>query len=458
MKGSGADALLVPEGLDDALGKAIAALSGSEGAVRIVTHYDADGLSAGGVMCRALLRIGRPFHVRVTRKPEPAFFESLADEDYRLNIFLDCGSGQLELVERLRGNAIVLDHHKPGAPPKRAIEVNPHRYGIDGATELSASTLAYLFARKLDRCNVNLFPYALAGALGDRQDLGGLRGLNKGLLAEAEKAGVVEQKRALKLAEGKVRASISDSINPYFKGLGGREDAVKSLLSSIGISADADLSALTPDERRALTSILTLRLLEHGAPPESVAELNPMRYWSTELEIFVDRLSGMINACGRMGDEATGLAVCLGDASAVEAAKKHREAYLAMVREGLAMLEGDGAKQMAGLQYFWWDNPAITGSICGLGVQFVLDKSKPVFGLTEEGDKVSISARGTRALVAAGLDLSAACREAAGAVGGRGGGHDVASGATVPKGKAEEFLAIADAIVSKHLGRISKGP
>ena len=111
---------------------------------------------------------------------------------------------------------------------------------------------------------------------------------------------------------------------------------------------------------------------------------------------------------------------------------------------------------MTGLQYFWWDNPTITGSICGLGIQFVLDNGKPVFGLTKEGDKVSVSARGTRALVAAGLDLSAACREAAGTVGGRGGGHDVASGATVPKAKADEFLSLADGIVAKQLGKVEK--
>jgi RecJ-like exonuclease len=42
-------------------------------------------------------------------------------------------------------------------------------------------------------------------------------------------------------------------------------------------------------------------------------------------------------------------------------------------------------------------------------------------------------------------------REASRAVGGDGGGHDVAADATIPTGTREEFLAEADRIVGEQL-------
>ncbi len=44
-----------------------------------------------------------------------------------------------------------------------------------------------------------------------------------------------------------------------------------------------------------------------------------------------------------------------------------------------------------------------------------------------------------------------ALREAAREVGGEGGGHNIASGATVPKGKEEKFLTLVDETVGRQL-------
>ncbi len=76
---------------------------------------------------------------------------------------------------------------------------------------------------------------------------------------------------------------------------------------------------------------------------------------------------------------------------------------------------------------------------------------KPLVTLNEVEDKIKVSARGTRKLVENGLDLAAALREASAQVGGTGGGHDVASGAALPKGTAMRFIDIVDSIVGKQL-------
>ncbi|MEW5936904.1 MAG: DHH family phosphoesterase [Candidatus Thermoplasmatota archaeon] len=443
----------IPKGLDSALGSALSILSGTEGTIRIVTHYDADGLCAAGVLCRALLRSGRPFHVRITRKFGPALFSSLAAEKYNLTIFLDSGSEQIDKVEGLSGNAVVLDHHQPGRGSKHVLDVNPHHHGIDGAAELSASTLTYLLTRRMDHCNINLFPYALAGAIGDKQDLGGLKGLNRELAAEAEKAGVIEGVRIPRFADGVLSEALAESISPYIPGLTGRPEAVGSFLSDLMIVGEGSFISLTPEKRRILLSFLSLRLLERGTAPENIAELNPLRYRAPALDLYIDHLSGMVNACGRLGDEGTGLAVCLGDPSALEKAKELRARYRDKVREGLRKLEDGAVTKGRGMQFFWGEEPTITGAVCGLGIQYVVDSSLPVMGLTPEGEEVSVSARGTRALVSKGLNLASVCKEAAEVAGGSGGGHDVAAGANVPRDRIEEFLTNADEIAAKQLGR-----
>jgi len=49
------------------------------------------------------------------------------------------------------------------------------------------------------------------------------------------------------------------------------------------------------------------------------------------------------------------------------------------------------------------------------------------------------------------LNLSAAMKKAAGALNGVGGGHNIAAGATIPKGKEEEFLDLLEQEIKAQL-------
>ena len=62
-----------------------------------------------------------------------------------------------------------------------------------------------------------------------------------------------------------------------------------------------------------------------------------------------------------------------------------------------------------------------------------------------------MSARANRSLVDKGLDLSQVMKTASGLVGGYGGGHTVAAGATIPPDKKEEFLDIVEDLVSSQV-------
>ena len=97
------------------------------------------------------------------------------------------------------------------------------------------------------------------------------------------------------------------------------------------------------------------------------------------------------------------------------------------------------------------NDPSSSGAFAGLGMLYLFDRYMPVVALSKKEEKVHISSRGTQELVDKGLNLSEAMREAAQVVGGTGGGHPVAAGATIPAGRENEFLGAVDEIVGRQL-------
>jgi RecJ-like exonuclease len=79
---------------------------------------------------------------------------------------------------------------------------------------------------------------------------------------------------------------------------------------------------------------------------------------------------------------------------------------------------------------------------------------RPIIAFAQSMDgtcTVKVSGRGTRDMTRRGLDLSLAMRTASEIVGGTGGGHNIAAGATVPEGREDEFLLVIDGIVLSQL-------
>jgi RecJ-like exonuclease len=91
-------------------------------------------------------------------------------------------------------------------------------------------------------------------------------------------------------------------------------------------------------------------------------------------------------------------------------------------------------------------------------MNYLLPPDLPVFVFSEGGSgPTKLSARGNGRQVGRGLDLASVCRTAAAAVGGEGGGHRVASGATIPAGTRDAFLAAADQALATQLASPNGG-
>jgi len=442
--------ITLPDEFSESLKQALKII-GSAPMLRVISHHDADGIAAGGVMTSALRRAGKQFHMSVVKGLDAEDIERLAKEGNEYILLLDMGSGQIDLIEKLEAKIAALDHHKPIRKSKKVVQANPHFFDIDGMTEACASSLSLLAAIFMDPCNWELAPVAIAGIIGDRQHMGGMKGVNQQILDYAVDKNLVQVQKGLNLNGLTVADAISDSVDPYFVGLSGRRDNVLAFLESVKVNPDTPVGALDEVYRRKLTSMLSLRLMGQGCRPEIVEELVTDIHWIPSMSLSAADLADLLNACGRMDHEGLGIALCVGDKEALEHAGELRREYNRKIMEQLKVIESDGASSTDHIQYFRAPDSSLAGAQCGLAMQYILDQSKPTLALSKSRGKMKVSSRGTKYLVSKGLDLSSALKKSAEKFGGSGGGHAVAAGATIPLESEEEFLKSVDEIVGLQL-------
>jgi len=451
--------------------------------VHVVTHIDADGICAGAIAYRALRGLGVRPEVDFVKQLDDFLIERLAKEagPSQLVWFTDLGSGQLDRMRGLR--CLVTDHHVParrdvsGALPDGGSfhQLNPHLYGVDGAQHLSGAGATYLLARALDTGNVSLAPLAIVGAVGDLQHhrVGRLAGVNADIVTEARAAGLVEPRMDLAFFGRETRPvhKMLQYATPAVPGVSGTE------LGAMEVMRDADVEPmdgerwrtwadLTDDERRRIVTRLGEILLMQGHGHASVRALVQEAYVFPAEERGSETRDAMefatlLNACGRYGMARVGMEVCLGDRiEAIEEARRLLGSHRARLVDGLRTVAALGVVRRRAMQYFHARDripDTIVGTVASMALQALevdTDPALPIVALADKVDErgvVKVSARGTRELVAQGLDLAAALTRAAAGVGGVGGGHDIAAGASIPAGAEEAFLDALEALLLEQV-------
>ena len=220
---------------------------------------------------------------------------------------------------------------------------------------------------------------------------------------------------------------------------------------------------LTDDERQQVASALVQHALSRGVSSSRVEDLVATTYTltaedpGTELR-NASEFSTLLNATARYERADVGLAVCLGDREgALTRARQLLRTHRRNLSEGISLVEEQGVERADHLQYFD-AGEAIRETIVGIVAGMALgadgvDGDRPIVAFARKNDEeTKVSGRGTGRLVGQGLDLAAVMQEAAQSVGGDGGGHDIAAGATIPAGREEEFVAAADEIVAEQTG------
>lgn len=426
---------------------------------RIIYHYDGDGIAAASCAVRALDRLGYPIEATALTGVERERVAALLGPTGAPVLVVDTGASWLDLFAQHRAPVVVLDHHKyPGVPnppslPAHVAFVNPLDWGVDGMNELCASTLTWLYTVFLDPLNWDNAPWGLSGAIADRQHIGGFRGLNRLLVDEAVRRSLVVRRPGIALLGPTVGEALAGGIDPFVRGLSGRPDAVGPFLHDLGIDPGRRPAKLTEEETRRLAAALKERLSSNGVAREAVDVLDQERWFLPSLGLDAEEVSNRQNAAGREGVPGVGIAYALGDARAAERVRAAETEWRSGILRGLLRVENDGVNSMRFLRWFESPETTLAGTQAGLAMNYLLPPDHPVFVFSEGGTgPAKVSARGTLRQVDRGLDLAAACRVAASAVGGEGGGHRVASGATIPSGTRSAFLEAADRVLAEQLG------
>ncbi|MGA8542212.1 MAG: DHH family phosphoesterase [Thermoplasmata archaeon] len=425
---------------------------------RVIYHYDADGIASASSALRALARLGYPAQATALAGVERERMEELLRSTPSPVLIVDTGATWLDLYGAHPHPVVVLDHHKyAGAPnppplPEHVAFVDPLDWGVDGMIEMCAATLTWLFTVFLDPLNWDNAPWGLSGAIGDRQHVGGFQGLNARLVDEAIARSQVIRRAGVALFGPTMGSAITGSIDPYLRGLSGRPEAVGKFLERIGIDPGRPPSSLKPEETRTLVAALREILTQRRIPPEALKVFDQERWFVPSLGLDAEEISNLQSAAGRARASGVGVAYALGDPTAAQRCREAEAVWRNGILRGLLRLEDEGVNSMRYLQ--WFESPELTlaGTQAGMAILYLLDASSPVFVFSAAPGPTKVSGRGTFELIDRGLDLSAVCRIAALAVGGEGGGHRIAAGATIPHDARDRFLAEADRLVGEQIG------
>jgi single-stranded-DNA-specific exonuclease len=453
----------------------------------ITSHLDADGLSAAGIIASALSRRKTPFHLRIVRQLDQMYLSELAARGPGRFIFCDLGSGQFSHIEETLNDSeiVIMDHHplQKKKTPSNIRQVNPHQFGFDGTYEISGAGVSYLVARHLGGSNEDLAGLAVVGALGDIQDRGKQHdfvGLNKEIIIEdAIASGVIDRSIDMRIFGRETRPihiALQYSSDPYIPGISNDPEGALNFLADLEIDLrDGDdwrtIAALSKEEKRKLNSELVTYMLKHNIPPREAQSLigvvfTLMREEKGSYLRDARMFSTLLNATGRSNQGGIGVAICMGDRhDLLRKAETILKEYREQLALGLQWLMDDleAVTKLQLIQTFHAKNrvpDTIVGSIAGMALNSrILDWSKPVIAFVYSRDgQVKVSGRTTRRIVEAGADLGAAMKQASAEIGSgsEGGGHNIAAGATIPRGQEEQFLKIMERILRKQLGRMKE--
>jgi single-stranded-DNA-specific exonuclease len=471
-----------PRGFEEAVkGLADTILCSSH--VTIVGHVDADGISGASIASIALERAGIPCDVKFIKKLDDAEIRAINAKISETFWLVDLGSGSYSKFTS--GHVCISDHHLPEKEVKAATKggqvdllsfaerhVNPHLFGIDGSTEISGAGVTYLVAKAMDADNVNLAPIAIIGAVGDFQDSAEcrLRGLNRRVLKDAADKDMMTAVKDLRVFGRETRPvgkMLQFSTDPILPGLTNDAVACQRFLMDLGIPLTegekwrcwVDLSEV---ERRQVASALCDRLLDsgsgHWACKRLIGEVYVLNGEKSGTELHdAKEFSTLLNACGRYGEGKVGLRICAGDrGDFLEKGLRLQHNHRGNLADAVGLVKDLGVERGRFLQHFHGKDE-ILDSIVGIVAGMVLGSGEvpsdvPIVAFAySEDDKVKVSARATRDLVQKGIDLATAVKAASERVGGTGGGHNIAAGATISIGKEEEFLAEMEKLIEGQL-------
>ncbi|WP_455645946.1 DHHA1 domain-containing protein [Methanosphaera sp.] len=424
--------------------------------VRIISHNDADGLTSAGIFANAIRKAGGRFHVTILPRLRDSNVKELNKSRYKLFIFSDMGSGNLESISKLKGDVIIADHHQvpEGVDPeiqsdnKQMIHVNPHIFNIDGTKDVSGSGLSYLSVHGYEY--YELAGLALTGAYGDMQFKNGPTGINKLILDEAVENKTMEVKDDLKLAYSNtqpVSKAITYTYTPVLNGLSGNVEETNTFLDEHNIPKDKLLSQLSQEEYETLKNeLISLNDEIYG----ETYTIPNIRRELTNIEEYAN----LLNACGKDKEYTAALSIQLGKYNQMDYAESLLSKYSSSMQNGIEWIKREGSIQEENIQYIYTEDKEqkkVAAAVSSIGIELGILPDKPILSLMKMDNLVKISSRTTDNMIEKGVNLGVIMNQASQNFNGSGGGHNIAAGATIPANQMDNFIHLVDEMVDYQI-------
>jgi len=402
-------------------------------AIRVVSHYDTDGITSAAIMAKTLKRLDKKFTIKIVKNLDKEFIENLNHSE--LIIFLDLGSNSLDEISKLKTDVFVMDHHEISSKQgDNTIMINPHLFGDE---EISASGLAYLFSKSIDKKNKDLANLALVGMVGDMLDRE-ISKINNKILEDAEV--VIKKGLLLYPATRPIHKTLEFSSSLFIPGITGNSRGVLNLLREMGIKKEngnyKSLIELDEEELSKLITAILLRTRKKGE--EIIGNIYLVKFFNTLED--ARELSATINACSRLGYEHIALSLCLNNQ---ESRKKAETIYANYKQQLVSALNFADNNKIEGKGYVLLNageeiKDTIIGTIASiLSMSQQYKEGTIIITMSYDKEKIKVSAR-----IAGreGRNVREILERAISKIGGECGGHAQAAGCLIPKSKEKDFL------------------
>lgn len=363
--------------------------------IRVISHYDTDGITSASIITKTLKRLDKKFSVRIVKGlEEETIKKELARNGKEIILFCDLASGSLNYFQNLSSPIFIIDHHeinKELLNDKIRI-LNPHLTDNPEDNDCTGSELCYLFSRAISPKNVDLAKLAIIGLIGDRHETN-LSRLSQQIINDNSdltiKKGIV-----LYPATKPLRRTLEYCTSPYIPGVTGSSLGVMEILRETGIPFEKSLFDLSDEETsKLITSIIIRRT---GMENENIlGNLYLLKFFNTKED--VREISVLVNACSRLGNSDIAILYCLENENAKVKALEIYDSYRQELVSGLRFAEkmekivGNGFVILNAKDQI---KDVIVGTICSmLSSSRSYKEGTILIGMAYNEDKIKVSAR-----------------------------------------------------------------
>jgi len=404
--------------------------------IQVISHHDTDGITSAAIIAKTLQRLKKEFSIKIIKQIEEQTIKNLPQD--KVILFLDLASNSFDYIKKLKTKVFILDHHEIISEiPENISIINPHLFDEE---EISGAGLTYLFAKQIDKKNIDLAHFAVIGMVGDMLEKNPGKIYNQ--IINDSKA-IVKKGLIMYPATRPINKILEYNSEVYIPGVNGSYSGALKFLKDIGIEKKStqykSLIELNEQELSKLITAISLQRTDNGNEEDLIGNIYLANFFN-KLE-DIRQISAMVNACSRSGESGIAIAYCLQSQKAKQNADiiyaKHKQGIVKALNS-IPFLKKTEDKNYLIIQAEDKIKDTIIGTVASIiSNSREYEQGKIIIGMAYNEDKIKISAR---MVGKSGKNIREILNSVIEIVGGEVGGHPKAAGALIEKHKEQEFV------------------